>query len=195
LTTLGGIICLRGQKKTKWQERLANPPMRRLAMKKINLAILLLICLVSTVRSQEKTPKLLVRAAHCLAVKNNFPSSKAATLSFGYLLDEKSYPGEKVLYAVNYATTTRSNGSVFAIFLTERDGRQIFNIQNNASFVLSKDDSVGVSFTDPPLGGTWTQEHLAAAIKQIEKQPVFVISVKDILAASPLTDCESYTDR
>jgi hypothetical protein len=128
-------------------------------VRKINLAISLLICLSATARSrgQAQAPQLLVRAAHCLAVKDNFPSSKTKTLSFGYLLDEKSYPGEKVLYLVNYAAPTGSTGLVFAIFLTEHEGRQVFNIQNNASFVLSKDDRDGVSFVNPPLGGTWTQ--------------------------------------
>jgi hypothetical protein len=163
-------------------------------MRKIQLAISLLICLGATVHSQEQTPQLLFRAAQCLAVKNFLPSSKATRLTFGYLLDEKSYPGDKVIYLVNYAAPARSNGLVFAIFLMERDGRQEFNIQNNASFVLSKDDFDGVSFVDPPLGGTWTQEHLASAIKRIEKQQRFIIPVKDLYAADPSIRCESYTD-
>lgn len=163
-------------------------------MRKTGLAISLLICLSATVRSQEQAPQLLIRAAHCLAVKNFLPSSRTTRLSFGYLLDEKSYPGNKVLYVVQYATPARPNGLVFAIFLTEHDGHQDFNIQNNANFVLSKDDFDGVSFVAPPLGGTWTQEHLASAIKQIEMQPRFAIPVKDLLAASPLTDCQSYVD-
>ena len=164
-------------------------------MKKINLAISLLIGLGATVHSQEQAPLLLVRAAHCLAAKDHLPSPSAKTLGFGYLVDEKSYPGERVLYLVNYAAPTRSNGLVFVIFLTEHEGSQVFNIQNNASFVLSKDDRDGVSFVNPPLNGTWTQEHLASAIVRIEKQPRFTIPIRDILAVPPLTDCESYTDR
>lgn len=163
-------------------------------MKKISLAISLLICLGATVHSQEQAPQLLIPATHCLAVKGFLPSSRAKTMSFGYLLDEESYPGEKVVYIVNYASPARSNGLVFAIFLTEHEGSQVFNIQNNASFVLSEDEFEGVSFVNPPLGGTWTQEHLASAIKRIKKQPRFNIAVKDLLAACPLTVCESYTD-
>jgi hypothetical protein len=139
-------------------------------------------------------PQLGFRAAQCLAIKDFLPSSKATRLSFGYLLDEKSYPGDKVIYIVNYAAPTRSNRLVFTIFVTEHDGRQDFNIQNNASFVLSKDEFEGVSFVNPPLGGTWTQEHIASAIKRIEKQPRFIISVKDLSAADPSIRCESYTD-
>jgi hypothetical protein len=167
---------------------------RALALKKTKLPISLLICLGTTAHSQDETPQLMTRAAHCLAVKNFLPSSRVTTLSFAYLLDEKSYPGDKVIYLVNFAAPARSNGWVFAVFATMRDGLQYFNIQNNARFVLSKDDSSGVSFVDPPLGGTWTQEHLAAVIKQIEKQPRLTISVKSPLATDPSIRCESYAD-
>jgi hypothetical protein len=83
---------------------------------------------------------------------------------------------------------------VFAIVLTQQDDREVFDIQNNASFVLSKHEPEGVSFVDPPLGGTWTQEHLASAIKQIETQPRFSILVKDLYATDSSVHCESYTD-
>jgi len=164
-------------------------------MKKTSLAISLLIFLSTTVRSQEQAPQLLIRAAHCLTIRNFLPLSRARALSFGYLLDGKSYPGKKVLYLVDFAPPARSNGLAFAIFLTERNGHQNFNIQNNASFVLSKDESNGVSFAVTPLGGTWTQEHFASAIAQIEKQPRFAIPARDLLTSIPLINCESYTDR
>ncbi|MGB8801715.1 MAG: hypothetical protein WCC97_13605 [Candidatus Acidiferrales bacterium] len=163
-------------------------------MKKTRLAMSLLICLVTTAYSQGETPQLMTRAAHCLEVKNFLPSSSVATLDFGYLLDEKSYPGDKVIYLVNFTAPARSNGLVFAVFVTVRDGVQHFNIQNNATFVLSKDRSRGVSFVDPPLGGTWTQQHLASAIKRIEKQPRFTIAVESLLATDASIRCESYTE-
>jgi len=93
----------------------------------------------------------LTRAAYCLAVKDFLPSFRPKRLSFGYLLDEESYPGDKVLYLVQHAAPARSNGWVFAIWLTERDGHQNFNIQKNASFVLFKDEFDGVSFEPPHL--------------------------------------------
>jgi hypothetical protein len=136
----------------------------------------------------------LVHAAQCLGAKQFLPSSRATKLTFGYFLDEKSYPGTKELYVVVYAAPARSNGLVFAIVSTQRDDHQIYDIQNNARFVLSKDEPVGVSFVDPPLGGTWTQEHLASAIKEIEKQHRFVISVRDLSATDATVVCESYTD-
>lgn len=163
-------------------------------MKKIALGTLLLICLTATVRSQEPPPQLLFHATQCLEAKKFLPFSKSTKLTFGYFLDEKSYPSDKVIYVVNYTTTARSSGLVFALFLREHDGRQEFNIQNNASFVLSKKELNGVSFVNPPLGGTWTQEHLISAIKEIEKQPKFTIPVKDLSSVDASVSCVAYTD-
>jgi len=163
-------------------------------MKNVALAISILLCLSATVYSQEHAPQLLLHAAQCLEVKRFLSTSEATKLTFGYSLDEKSYPGDRVIYMVRYAAPARSDGWVFAIFLTEHDGHQVFNIQNNASFVLSQDEPIGVSFVTPPLGGAWTQEHLASAIKKIEKQPRFDISLKELSAADSSPVCEAYTD-
>ncbi len=122
------------------------------------------------------------------------PRTEAKELTFGYLLDEKSYPEKKLLYVVNYSNPSRPNGFVFTIFLSKSDNRQDFDIQNNARFTLSKDGNGGVSFAAPPLGGTWTREHLVSAIKQIEKQPRLTISAKDMLTISSSIGCEAYTD-
>lgn len=149
-------------------------------MKKISLAISLWACFGATVHAQQKMPSLLLRAAHCVAVKE-------------FLLDEHSYSGDKVIYIVIYAAPARSNGWFFAVFPTGNAGHEVFNIQNNATFVLSKHERIGVSFTSPPLGGIWTQEHIVSAIKKIEKQPRFTILVKDLYAPSSCS-CESYTD-
>ena len=163
-------------------------------MRKIGLGISLLMCLPATARSQEQPPQLLLHAAQCLEAKEFLPSLNATRLTFGYFLDEKSYAPAKVIYVVNYATPARSNGLVFAVFLSENNGYQKFNVQNNASFVLSKSELIGVSFKDPPLGGTWTQEHLASAIKQIEKQRRFTIPVTDLSSMDTSISCEAYTD-
>jgi hypothetical protein len=137
---------------------------------------------------------LLHGAAHCIAAKGFLPPTKATKMTFGYLLDEKSYPGEKMLYVVMYPNPSRPDGFVFTIFLAEHDGRPDFNIQNNARFTLSKDGDEGVSFAAPPLGGTWTQEHLVSAIRQIEKQARTTILSKDMLTIDSTVSCEAYTD-
>lgn len=162
-------------------------------MKKIALALLLLAS-VAAARPQERRPQLLIHAAHCLAIKNFFPRSNVPELTFGYLVDEKSYPGQKIMYVVTYAAPERSNGLVFAIVLTQRDDHQVFDIQNNASFVLSKRGIHGVSFATPPLGGDWTQERIASAVKRIEKQPKVTLSMKNLLAVDSSFSCEAYTD-
>lgn len=161
-------------------------------MKCILLGIL--ICLNYVAHAQNSGSALLNKAVPCLAAKGFLPPSKTTTLMFGYLLDEKSYPGETMLYVVNYPNPSRSNGIIFTIFLTENDGRQNFNIQNNARFTLFKRSNQNISFVTPPLGGAWIQEHLVSAIKQIGKQPRFTISVKDMLMVDPAISCEAYTD-
>ena len=123
-------------------------------------------------------------AAQCLSAKGFLPHTKATMLTFGYLLDEKSYPGEKMLYVVNYPNPSRPDGLVFTIFLTKRDGRQHVNIQNNARFTMSKGSDEGVSFATPPLGGTWSAQHLVSAIKQIAKQPRFTVLPEYLLSKS-----------
>lgn len=163
-------------------------------MKAIVLCIALLICLGATSDSQKQAPPLLLHAAQCLVAKKFLRSPKTAKLTFGYLFDQRSYPGDKVVYVVKYGVPAGSNGLVFAVFLTERDGRQEFNIQNNASFILSTTEPIGVSFLSPPLGGTWTQEHLASAVKQIEKQPRFMISGASLSSVEKSVSCDAYTD-
>lgn len=167
--------------------------MRTFAMKYALLVTL--ICLsCGAAHAQGQGQELLHRAVHCLAAKNFLPPSKATKRTFGYLLDEKSYPGKKMLYVVDYPSPSRADGFVFTLFLTDHDGRQDFNIQNNARFSLSQDADAGVSFVAPPLGGTWTLEHLESAIKLIAKKQRFTISSKDMLMIDSSAGCKAYTD-
>ncbi len=161
-------------------------------MKRVLLGML--ICLCCAAHAQDQGRALLHRAVHCLATKNFLPLSKVAEGTFGYLLDDKSYPGKKMLYVVDYPNPSRPEGFVFTIFVADHNGHQGFNIQNNARFALSKDVNTGVSFAAPPLGGTWTREHLASAIKQIEKQPKVTLSMKNVVAVDASLSCEAYTD-
>jgi hypothetical protein len=174
--------------KTKFasQNKQGNPQ-----LKKICLTLSLLSSLSASVYAGEPAPELLVHAAQCLTVKNHLPPAKATALSLGYMVDERSYPGEKVLYLVDYPSSNRSQGYVFTIFLTQKGDSQIFDIQNNAKFVTTKGQ---IDFDEPPLGGAWTQEHLISAINHIVRQPTNIVPVRDLLAPSPLVMCRSYTD-
>lgn len=164
-------------------------------MRQITLALVSLISPSATAQAQKAAPQLLIRAVHCLTTKDFVPPSPPASRTFGYFVDEKSYPGQKVIYVVNYAGPDKLNGWVFAIVLTEHADQQHFNIQNNATFVLSKRDFDGISFVGDgqPLGGTWTQQHIAMAIKRIETGSRFTLDAKDLLAANSAA-CEAYTD-
>lgn len=163
-------------------------------MKSVAVGALLLFCVAATVQSPGQAPRFLFHAAQCLAAKKFLPSLKTRKLTFGYTVDEKSHPGRKVVYVVEYAGPARSNGRVFAVFVTVHDGRDVFNIQNNASFTLSKREPGSVSFASPPLGGAWTQEHLVSAIREVEKRSRFTIAVEDLLRTDESISCEAYTD-
>ena len=141
--------------------------------------------------AQEQTPDVLLHAAQCLSMKKFLAPTNASVLSFGYLLDFKSYPGEKVVYVVRYTRSDRSNGEAFTVFMSKPHGQRVFSISNNATFVRTRK---GVEFTGDPLGGIWTQEHLVSAIEQIKRTPLFKIPI-DNLRRSPPIRCEAYTDR
>jgi|HubBroStandDraft_5_1064220.scaffolds.fasta_scaffold413074_2 hypothetical protein len=158
-------------------------------MKK-NTVVLSLIFLSTVTRAQDGTPNVLRDAAHCLAVENfelGKPGSTAIRL--GYVIDKESYPGETVMYVVSYTKEDRSKGLVYTIFLTEKDGKSSFNIQNNATFVSSKKD---IHFRNPPLGGVWTQQHVMGAIEEIQKQATYTLGVTEAFSLSASTTCDSY---
>ena len=101
---------------------------------------LLLGCLSTIAWAQERAPKLLLQGAQCLNAKKFLPPSLATAETFGYVVDAKSYPGQKVLYVVDYAGPGFSEGLVFAIFLTETDGRQIFKYQFTLCQICRRSD-------------------------------------------------------
>jgi hypothetical protein len=159
------------------------------------------ICLNISAHAQQQPPKVLLDAAHCLAIKGFLPAAKTATLSSGYLVDSKAYPGERVLYVVVYTNPQRSHGMVFSIFLTNKDTRQVFSIQNNGEFVRSSKNGApfkreGIDFVNggDPLGGIWTQEHIVMAIKKIGLQPIVKVPAEDLSSPSISVQCESYAD-
>lgn len=167
----------------------------------MNRILSLLLCLGTTALAQEQAPTLLLGAAHCISAKGFLLPMKATTLTLGYLDDTKSYPGDEVLYVVVYSGPLRSDGWVFSVILSQEKGLRIFSINNNAKFVRSYKKGVafrkeGVDFVsgEDPLGGIWTQEHIAMAIHRIERQPRFEVDAKDVLKPLSPTRCESYAD-
>jgi hypothetical protein len=142
-----------------------------------------------------------MEAAQCLSAKGFLPRPKATALTLGYVDDTKSYPGDEVLYVAVYGDSGHSHGWVFSVFLSQNKGRRVFSIQNNAEFVRSYKKGVafrkqGVDFVrgGDPLGGVWTQEHIARAIQRIGQQPKFEVQAGDLMKPPSLAQCESYAD-
>jgi hypothetical protein len=145
------------------------------------------------VSGEAQASPLLVHAAQCLTAKQFVQPTGGSTLRFGYVVDDESYPGEKVLYVVEYKS--RTTGWVFAIFLKDEGTRQVFDIQNNASFFRSKRDEQELEFQDPPLGGVWTQTHLKLAIRKSDRIPAMRIPVSELTALDSGVLCMAYGER
>lgn len=164
--------------------------MKRTALGIVSLTVA--VCLGCTGHAQNRGRLIVRRAVGCLSAKGFLPRAKASRLALGYRIDEKSYPGKAVLYLVDYSSP--SQPTVFTIFLSERNGRHLFNIQNNARFALSGRAQGGVKFLSPPLGGTWTREHLAAAVRRIAGRPRVTLSLSAPRGTDNSVSCEAYTD-
>lgn len=144
--------------------------------------------------AQQGIPPNLLHATQCLAAKRFLPPLHSGTLNFGYATDTESYPGETVLYVVQYLKSNRSNGLVYTVFLTREGGEQVFNIQNNASFEWPTRPDGEIDFVNPPLGGDWTQTRLMSAIRRILAQPRITIPADVLRAVQTGIRCEAYTD-
>jgi hypothetical protein len=166
--------------------------MKRTALGIVSLTVA--VCLGCTGHAQNRARLIVRRAVGCLSAKGFLPRAKASKLTLGYLIDERSYPGKAVLYLVDYPSPSQPAGVVFTIFLSERNGRHLFNIQNNARFAPSGRAQGGVKFLSPPLGGTWTREHLAAAVRRIAGRPRFTLSLSALRGTDNSVSCEAYTD-
>lgn len=149
-----------------------------------------LLCFPYIGQAREIGVTRLQQAVRCLVTKGFLTTSGTGELKLGYLLDASSFPGKEMLYVVTFGHHRRKDGSIFTIFVNEDSGRQRFDIQNNAPFTFSRNGSV--TFNSPPLGGTWTQEHLVSAIKKIEKRPK-IRYLHRIKTDSSLI-CTAYTD-
>jgi hypothetical protein len=164
-------------------------------MSKFSIFIGLVACSVMTLQAQNDVPPLLSDAGHCLAtVKQDWldlAKSKATIVVLAYLTDTKSSPGETFVYVVEYTRPDRSEGTVFGIEVKTQGSSRALVIQNNAGFVKSKK---GVQFTSPPLGGTWTQEQLMAAIQQMDHLSKYDLRVSDLKQHSVGLQCKSYSD-
>ena len=146
----------------------------------------------ATCNSQSQTA-ILERAAHCSVTAWLSPQDvNGADITVGYISAAKGtndfgHP----IYLVSYFSSNHKQGYVFDIGYKKQDGRWILLLQNNAKFIRSGKD---VNFVDPPLGGTWTQEHLIKGIERIATQPAASFRIQSLLKPDSSTDCRSYAD-
>jgi hypothetical protein len=164
-------------------------------MKRTLALIMLGLALCNTAISQDESLTLLTQAAHCMVTAgrdtHRVLHGNPKTLNLGSHGDTTSYPGEQALYIVDYQDSKLSKGLVFLYFISESRGQRVFRFENNATFIRKKKE---IEFTEPPLGGVWSQEHIEAAIDRIEKQPKVELYVKDLRGSFPGVRCESYAD-
>ena len=160
------------------------------------IAFCLMFCISAS--SEEESLTELTQAAHCLVTTGRdnhriqILHGNPKTLNLGSYTDTTSYPGERVLYIVDYLDPKFTKGMVFVYFIRQRKGQRIFRFENNGTFIHKKKKEI--EFPDPPLGGVWTQEHVEAAIDRIEKSPKVELFVRDLRESFPGVVCESYAD-
>jgi hypothetical protein len=156
-------------------------------------ALLLLAALASGLaQSQDASTRLFLTASHCLATERNWlpvRDSTASAFEAAYIIDTKSDPGVDHIYVVVYTNKEHSKGKAFDLRYKVSAGKTTMDLQNNAGFAISRGHVV---FSEPPLGGTWTQTHLASAIMQAGKRVATVLDPSQVSPPSPDVKCESY---
>jgi hypothetical protein len=160
----------------------------------ISTAFSMFLAVASWGSESQNPPRILIHTAQCLVAKRFITDTDKGPMTFGYFIDEQSYPGDRVIYVVEHTGQqdgSHATGRVFSVFFNGKTGHEKYDIQNNARFTISKNE---IEFNDPPLGGIWTQEHLITAIKIIAKSTKFVVSDKTLATADPAVLCESYVD-
>jgi hypothetical protein len=136
--------------------------------------------------------RLFLSASHCLATEGNWlpvRDPKASSFEAAYVIDTKSDPGVNHIYVVIYTNKEHSKGKAFDLRYKVGAGKTTMDVQNNAGFAVSRGR---VIFSEPPLGGTWTQTHLSSAITHAGAKVATVLDLSQVSEPSPDVKCESY---
>lgn len=156
------------------------------------LAIILLVCCGASAQVPESPPGPLLDAAHCLAGTNQDwirgMHQSGSELELGYLDDMKSYPGQELVYLVDYTTPTHSAGQVSTFLERGKESRRVVRVQFTIAFRQADDGSQRIELVDPPLGGIGTQDDIVAAIRKIGFH-TYTVQVSDFVNRP--TQCES----
>lgn len=141
--------------------------------------------------SAVETPRVLIDAVSCLAATNQVSMRNSG--KFAYIVDNESYPGERVMYVVNY-TKSLTSGYVFVIFLHKDKHQTIFKVENNATFVIRETEPSEVLFSNPPLGGGWARQHIIAAIRKASAARKYYVDASEMHGATAGAVCKSYAE-
>lgn len=159
------------------------------------LAVGLLLSLPATLLPQQPPPpKLLVDAAQCLATSKedwlSLGRRKANEVEMGFVTDTKSYPGEQLLYIVNFTTPLHTSGLVATFLADGKEPHLTLRLQYKVNFRQSDDGSQRVELINPPFGGISTQERVISAVHQVE-QRTWTIPLSPLVTQPNVADCES----
>jgi hypothetical protein len=156
---------------------------------KQSLALLLLFASMPVVlHAQNRAPSALFEATQCLITEQHHwvNVQNVKELQLAYLADTRNFGGAKYLYVVVFTSPTRDRGSIFDIRIKDH---KTYSIENNATFMNTPQ---GITFPQPPLGGTWTQNQLTTSLQQIfHRRKWFEAEVKYLIKPSTHLHCEA----
>jgi hypothetical protein len=159
----------------------------------VRCAPALLLGGASLCSNAQSSSKILEGAAHCLATAWLSPEqTSSGIMTLAYTSGPTgTFDDGRPVYVVSYTTANRDRGYVFNIALKTEGKLTVFTLQNNARFVRS---GKNVDFVEPPVEGTWTQEHLVSAVNQISLQTTSSFHVKNAKSVNTSVSCKSYAD-
>jgi len=142
----------------------------------------------------EQPPALLVDAAQCLATSKEdwleLGHRKPTGLEMGLVADDKSYPGQQLLYVVDFASPLHTSGTVSTFLVDGKEPHLILRLQYNVHFVQSDEGASSVQLVNPPFGGIGTQQHLVSAIHKVGFH-TWTIPVQSLVTTPNAAECQS----
>ena len=142
----------------------------------------------------DQPPKLLVDAAQCLATSKEdwlqLGRRKPTDLEMGLVTDDKAYPGERMVYVVDYSSPLHTAGSVAAFIVEGKEPSPTLRLQFNVRFVQSDEGASNVSLVNPPFGGIGTQQHVVQAIHKVGFQ-TWTIPLRSLVTTPNEAECQS----
>jgi hypothetical protein len=150
--------------------------------------LLLLVSIGVPLSAQERAPVALFESAQCL-VNGKYlwvDVTGQKELQLAYQADTKTFGGASYLYVIVFTSPKRDQGKIFDIRVKDH---HTYSVENNAIFAKT---AAGITFPEPPLGGTWRQTQLTTTIQQIlRRHHWYEAQVKALLKPPAHLRCET----